>query len=295
MKQIIKCFQMVIITIVAIGSAFAEQPKTEGQTFEACQQMLAGELIRYRKAAFEGEGIEGRSLVVYLHGGSSCGTDNTAQMSEAGIDSISHYLAERKLAALLVVPQCSDRNRGWGGMSQVVKALIDELVSLQQIDPRRIYILGGSMGGTGTWKLLSDYPNFFAAGMPCAANPKGMSATNVATTPVYSVMGLADRIMNAEVRATAEAFVGQLVALGDEAELETVEGWSHEATCIQSYSAERLDWLFAHQLPLQTGIETVAAFESSNEGRWFTLQGVAIDKPKSRGIYIHGGKKVFVK
>ena len=77
--------------------------------------------------------------------------------------------------------------------------------------------------------------------MPCAANPKGMVAENVAKTPVYNVMGLADKIMNADVRAIAEDFINQLKALGDDVQYETVEGWSHETTCIQSYTAARLD------------------------------------------------------
>ena len=82
--------------------------------------------------------------------------------------------------------------------------------------------------------------------MPCAANPKGMSAQNAATTPVYNVMGLDDKIMNGQVRQIAEDFIAQMRALGGEAEYETVPGWTHETTCIQSYSEHRLGWLFAH-------------------------------------------------
>lgn len=215
-------------------------------------------------------------------------------MKEPGIDSIANYLVRHQKSAVFVVPQCPDRNKGWGGMAKNVKALLDFTAQTENVDINMIYIFGGSMGGTGTWKMLSTYPNYFAAGMPCAANPKGMIAENVATTPVYNVMGLDDKIMNGEVRAIAEDFISQLQQLGDETKYETVEGWTHETTCIQSYSTERLDWVFAHRKQSADGIETTVNDIYGNNA-WYTLQGIETTQPLSHGLYIHNGKKVMVK
>ncbi len=43
------------------------------------------------------------------------------------------------------------------------------------------------------------------------------------------------------------------------------------------------------------GISTVATDNAATSNAWYTLQGVQIDEPTQRGIYIHGGKKVVVK
>ena len=42
-----------------------------------------------------------------------------------------------------------------------------------------------------------------------------------------------------------------------------------------------------------TGIEGVEA-EKANDGAWYTIQGVRVDKP-AKGLYIHNGKKIVVK
>ena len=137
--------------------------------------------------------------------------------------------------------------------------------------------------------------------MPCAANPKGMSADNVATTPVYNVMGLADKIMGSDVRAIAESFIAQLQLLGDDVKYETVPDWSHEITCNQSYSTARLNWVFAHSNELVNGIESVYSegqtlpSDASASDAWYTLMGVRVSKPSAPGLYIHHGKKVVVK
>lgn len=233
--------------------------------------------------------------MIYLHGGSSCGNDNTTQMNEPSIDSIANYLSSHHKAAVFVVPQCPDLNKGWGGMTKNVKALLDFTAQTEGADPNQIYIFGGSMGGTGTWKMLSSYPDYFAAAMPCAANPKGMNVETVATTPVYNVMGLADKIMDSGVRIIAEDFISQLQQLGDEAVYEEVPDWTHETTCIQSYSTPRMDWVFAHTKPVTSSIVNPYNEQQKRDDAWYTLSGAKIAKPSSPGLYIHGGKKWIYK
>lgn len=82
--------------------------------------------------------------------------------------------------------------------------------------------------------------------------------------------------------------------LGDETKYETVEGGTHETTCIQSYSTERLDWVFAHRKQSADDIETTVNDIYGNNA-WYTLQGIKITQPLSHGQYIHNGKKVMVK
>ena len=275
--------------------SFAQVQNDGGLSFIGLQHNFAGNILNYRKASNEGNAGDAKALVIYLHGGSSCGTDNTTQMNEPGIDSIANYLSSHHKAAVFVVPQCPDRNKGWGGMVKDVKALLDFTAQTEGVDPNQIYIFGGSMGGTGTWKMLSSYPDYFAAAMPCAANPKGMNAETVATTPVYNVMGLADKIMDSGVRTIAEDFISQLQQLGDDAVYEAVPDWTHETTCIQGYSTPRMDWVFAHTKPATSSVLTQYDEERKRDDAWYTLSGVKIAKPSSPGLYIHGGNKRIYK
>lgn len=285
-------FLLLLLMAPAVG--LAQDVQLGEVSFLGLQRDFAGIELSYRKADITGSGTGQKALVIYLHGGSSCGSDNVSQMREPGIDSIAGYLHRHQVDAVMLVPQCPDRSRGWGGMAQNIKALLDFTVRTEDIDTMRIYVLGGSMGGTGTWKMLSTFPGYFAAAMPCAANPKGMSVQNAATTPVYNVMGLDDKIMNGQVRQIAEDFIAQMRALGGEAEYETVPGWTHETTCIQSYSDHRLGWLFAHSRSLPNGIEPAGAQATECDGQWYTLQGVRVECPLLPGIYVRNGKKTLV-
>ena len=48
-----------------------------------------------------------------------------------------------------------------------MKGLLDEVIKSQPAaDLSRIYITGLSMGGYGTWGMISEYPDFFAAAAP---------------------------------------------------------------------------------------------------------------------------------
>ena len=80
--------------------------------------------------------------------------------------------------------------------------------------------------------------------MPVAGNTETADAGLVMNTPVYTVMGTADHLMTIPCVCS---FVKQLKELGGEALLDVEQGWSHVKTCTDSYTDERLDWIFRHE------------------------------------------------
>ena len=54
-----------------------------------------------------------------------------------------------------------------GNLDQVFK-LIDQMVASGQVNADRVYVLGHSLGGFGTWTSLGSAPNRFAAAIPSA-------------------------------------------------------------------------------------------------------------------------------
>lgn len=269
------------IPLIGILFCVVDGKSENNFVFEAEKIVSAGIEMPYRVAHTNGLGNP--ALVIYLHGGSSKGNDNDTQMKEAGIDSIANYLALKKLNAVHLVPQCPS-DKSWGGpMLGVLKALIDRHVLSESLDNTDIYIFGGSMGGTGTWSMLSAYPRLFTAAMPVAGNPSKCDADNVATTPVYTVMGTSDRIMSVE---TASGFIDELNARGAITRLDIEEGWTHEVTCIQSYTTKRLDWIFGHNRN-SSGIENPVAEDNIVKSiQYVSLDGRQLSESPCKGFYI---------
>ena len=242
----------------------------------------AGIAMPYRYATFNESDSSKPALVIYLHGGLSKGVDNETQMLEAGIDSIANYLTEQDGKAIFLVPQCP-ADKFWGGpMLGVLKALIDEFKE-GKVNDGRIYILGGSMGGTGTWSMVSAYPDLFAAAMPVAGNPSKCIAGNVSQTPVFTVMGTADTIMNVE---TTSDFIDKLNSLGGITKLDIEEGWTHEVTCVQSYTAGRLDWIFGHSRNPSGMVNPARDYKILESVQYYSLEGRPLSEAPYKGFYI---------
>lgn len=142
-------------------------------------------------------------LVIWLHGSGEIGSNNTAQLS--GITAT--FLGDRdKCPALVMVPQCPE-GFSWLAVglneppkitepSRLIVSAIGELRKEFKLDERRIYIGGFSMGGCGTWDLLSRYPNLFAAAFPIAGPPGDRKALApiIKNVPIWVFHGDADRV-----------------------------------------------------------------------------------------------------
>ena len=87
--------------------------------------------------------------------------------------------------AYVVAPQADDTwyNNYTKGYIKSVKAMIDEFVSENNIDKNRIYIFGASAGGYMSFRMMIEYPDYFAAfSTSAAALDKAATSGGVATT-----------------------------------------------------------------------------------------------------------------
>ena len=252
-----------------------------GLTFDAGKIRFAGIEMPYRVAHISGDGQP--ALVIYLHGGSSKGNDNETQMKEASIDSIANYMEKKQMNVVYIVPQCPS-DKSWGGpMLGVLKSLIDKYVEEGTVANDHLYIFGGSMGGTGTWSMLSAYPGLFAAAMPVAGNPSKCDADKVASTPVYTVMGTSDQIMSV---GTTSSFISELNDRNGMTEFDVEEGWTHEMTCIQSYTTPRLDWVFGDH-HVSSGIDMPETdYHAVVSTQYYSINGNRLSEPPRKGVYI---------
>jgi predicted peptidase len=129
-----------------------------------------------------------------------------------GVQGGSSRYAGRDLLRLLVGPALAELNaimvapdalegRGWNSPrnEEAAMALVDSVMRVYRIDPKRVIVTGFSMGGTGTWHLAGKYPDRFSAALPVAGRPP--SARGSWRVPVFAVHSLNDEVVPIEATA----------------------------------------------------------------------------------------------
>lgn len=74
-------------------------------------------------------------------------------------------------------------------------AVIDHFMETEPIDPKRVYTLGFSMGGSTIWQMLLERPNLFAAAAPLAGNTWSFgneAAARIKDIPIWMMIGNQD-------------------------------------------------------------------------------------------------------
>jgi predicted peptidase len=120
-------------------------------------------------------------LVVIFHGSGAIGTDNVSQVGPYAKSWATPLMRER-YPAFVLVPQFSSRSAVYTGTgaattSQPTDLLREALVAIEDvkrtlpIDPRRVYAVGFSMGGSAVWSSLVLRPDLFSAAVSVAGVP----------------------------------------------------------------------------------------------------------------------------
>ena len=99
-------------------------------------------------------------LVLFLHGAGERGTD-LQKVTVHGPQKLA--AAGQDLPYILVSPQCPD-GQVWD--DEALFKLLEQVEATWRIDPRRIHVTGLSMGGSGTWAMITKHPELFASAAP---------------------------------------------------------------------------------------------------------------------------------
>lgn len=133
------------------------------------------------------------ALLIQLHGAGERGNggEDTDKVLIHGFSKIVND--ENLKDCILVMPQCPT-DTFWAARVESIKAFIDEMIKKYDIDTRRIYLCGLSMGGFGTWYTAMAYPELFAAIAPCCGGGMPWHA-GVLKMPVWAFHGLEDTVV----------------------------------------------------------------------------------------------------
>jgi predicted peptidase len=175
----------------------------DSRTFTA----KGGAILKYRIFTPRSNSAGPLPAIVYLHGSGGAGTDNLAQISrgnKAGTHVWTTSFNQGKYPAFVVAPQISagdewaSNGRGVSASANLVIELIEHLGQELPIDMDRIYLVGQSLGGFGTWDLVSKRPDFFAAAIPLCGGGDPSSVVAGRRLPVWAFHGAKDQVVPVE-------------------------------------------------------------------------------------------------
>jgi len=177
------------------------------------------------------------ALVVALHG---MGGDENSMFDFYGGQLKRE--AER-LGFVVVCPKGRDTASMYrDSAEQDVMDVIAETRRDYAIDPDRIYLMGHSMGGYGTWSVAMAHPDIFAALGPISGGGDASGMVKIARIPEYVVHGDDDRTVSVTQSRT-------MVAAGKKAGADItyieVPGGSHVSVAEPSF-APMLDFFSKH-------------------------------------------------
>ncbi len=174
-------------------------------------------------------------MIIYLHPSSLQGHD----LSMIGtpippdVDEI-----RNDFPFVVLTPQCPDEYDAWVG--DLVVDLVDEMVKQYNVDSRRVYVTGFSLGGRGSWSVAVDYPEVFAAIAPVAGSygqPQRIS--RIKDVPVWVFHGDSDRLLPID---PVKNMVQDLKDSGGNVKFTIYEGAGHGITSRVYRTKELYEW-----------------------------------------------------
>ena len=196
-------------------------------------------------------------VILYLHSAGERGSDNEYQLYGAPYYMFMDGFIER-YPAIIIAPQCPigeqwvDTDWTLGDYStdeiaetpylRITYEILMQSITDYNADINRIYITGISMGGYGTWDMLTRYPDTFAAGIPISGAGDSGNADKIKDIPIWSYHGDIDPVVPVSgMVKMAEAF-GKIES--HEFILTVYENTSHDAWTRTYRNENTWRWMF---------------------------------------------------
>jgi predicted peptidase len=98
------------------------------------------------------------------------------------------------VGAVIVAPDCPGNSWTDYKSENAVFELIEQMKKEFKIDTTRIAVTGFSLGGIGTWYMLTNYPNQFCAGIVISGMAEEGWISKLKNKPLYVIHSLKDEI-----------------------------------------------------------------------------------------------------
>lgn len=248
-----KLYLVSILALVVSATCFGQEREKilTAKAFKNAQ----GETLRYR--LFVPHNYDGKKkypLVVYLHGGGGRGTDNLTQIQGGNgylIDLFTQAETQARYPSLVVAPQ-SPMQEGWIEYDSItptrqlrlVVELIRDLQRSYSIDSSRLYVAGQSMGGFGTFAIISEHPRMFAGAIAVSGGGDESKVAALVGTPIWAFHGEKDEAVSVE---RSRNIVAAIRKAGGQARYTEYAEADHLIWSKVVREPELLSWLFAQR------------------------------------------------
>jgi predicted esterase len=163
------------------------------------------------------------------------------------------------------------RGNWWyrGPAEQDVLDIISDAKSRCEIDPERIYLMGHSMGGWGTWRIAARHPHLFATICPMAAPAPTLLIENCGPLNPMILHDSEDEIVPV---ACSRGAAAQLGAAGFKHRYIETSGYGHSSSLISDSMSRVFDWFGEHRRKRAPETVTLKApFRCSGSAFWLHL------------------------
>ena len=273
-------------------------PYNINEVFEARSYESMGYTMNYRLYVPKNYDCgEMYPLVIFLHGSEERGDDNCAQLKN-GLQVMFDDVTSPIYDSIVLVPQCPKQSQwvltSWkencsicdvpeSREAEAICEIMDELCGFYNVDEDRVYVTGISMGGFGTWDLLSRHGARFAAGMPICGGGDTSYARLLKRIPIRTFHGSADDCVPAALTRAMYASIrregGEMISYTE------FDGAGHAIWDDVYADRENIDWLFS-----QSRLERRLKAERAGKIKKAALIG-GIGAAISAAIVIAGVKK----
>lgn len=199
----IRIVRLIAILVFFSGSAIAQR---QLPPFKKISHITSTDTLPYGLLEpIQAKAGEKYPLVIFLHGAGERGKDNESQLKHIQI--LYSYNVLDKYPSFVLAPQCpkrqvwSDLMNGKPFSATPTKPMalfievLDKIMQEYPIDPSRVYVTGVSMGGFGTWDLITRFPDRFAAAVPICGGGDAGAVDRIKHVPVWVFHGAEDDVV----------------------------------------------------------------------------------------------------
>lgn len=208
-------------------------------------------------------------VILLLHGVGERGSDNEKQLVH-GANLFADSANRTKFPAFVIIPQCPEsdfwarieeaENPGEDSLGRfrfksdqpigkslgLVVNLIDFYAKTPQVNTKKIYVGGLSMGGMGTFELLWRKPKFFAAAFPiCGGGDPSKIKTYAKNFPIWVFHGDSDPVVRVSY---SRVMVNELRKEGANVKYSEYPGVEHDSWTNAFAEPKFLEWIFSQEL-----------------------------------------------
>jgi dipeptidyl-peptidase-4 len=255
-------FQLVIVLSILLVSPYLHAQDLLEKYTAAVWKSMAGESLNYRhRAPVQVEDGEKYPLLLFLHGAGGRGDDNRGELTDAGtIQALEKAGVSGKFNSYVIAGQVPKEalwvDVDWRSkahkMPQISPSMelmfevLDAFVAdpKKQIDRDRIYVMGLSMGGYGTWDAIQRRPDLFAAAVPICGGADNTLASRIAHVPIWAWHGDRDSAIPVD---RSRSIVEAVKRSGGNPRYSEIKGRGHDSWVDAFNHAPLWQWIYSQK------------------------------------------------